>query len=147
LFSKILVPLDGSEYSQKALDMSIDLAKKYSSTIIIVHVIASTSALITSYEGVGSSLLIDLRKQLDENSRHIVESGARKTRAAGVSVTCMEESGNPPDKILELAENIGVDLIVIGDRGLSVVARFFLGSVADKVSRHCKCPILIVKTS
>ena len=145
LFDRILVPLDGSEYAEKALATAIALAQKFSSNIVVVHVILTASAIVTSPEGVGSSFLIDLRKQLEEKGRQILENGAKETRAAGIPTITIEESGNAPDKILQTAEKTKADLIVIGDRGLGVVARFFLGSVADKVSHYAKCPVLIVK--
>lgn len=146
MFERILVPLDGSEYADKALTTAIALAKQFSSNIIIVHVILIASAIMTSSEGVGSSFLIDLRKQLEETGEQILENGAKKTREAGIPVITIQESGNAPDKILQTAEKTRANLIVIGDRGLGVVARFFLGSVADKVSHYARCPVLIVKS-
>ena len=145
MFDRILVPLDGSDYAEKALDVAITLAQKFTSNIIIVHVILTASAIVTSPEGVGSTFLIDLRKQLEETGRQILENGSKRTRAAGIPVITIEESGNAPDKILQTAEKAKADLVVIGDRGLGVVARFFLGSVADKVSHYARCPVLIVK--
>ena len=146
MFERILVPLDGSEYADKALTTAIALAKQFSSNIIIVHVILTASAIMTSSEGVGSSFLVDLRKQLEETGEQMLENGAKKTREAGIPVITIQESGNAPDKILQTAEKTRANLIVIGDRGLGVVARFFLGSVADKVSHYARCPVLIVKS-
>ena len=145
MFDRILVPLDGSDYAERALDTAIALAQEFSSNIVIVHVILTASAIVTSPEGVGSTFLIDLRKQLEETGRQILENGAKRTRAAGIPVITIEESGNAPDKILQTVEKAKANLIVIGDRGLGVVARFFLGSVANKVSHYARCPVLIVK--
>ncbi|MEM2094248.1 MAG: universal stress protein [Candidatus Bathyarchaeia archaeon] len=146
MFEQILVPLDGSEYADRALSTAIAIAKRFSSDIILVHVVVAASTIISSLEGIGPSILIDLKKQLEDMGKQILENGAKKTRAEGIPTITIVESGNPPDKILQIAEKRKVDLIVIGDRGLGMVARFFLGSVADKVTRYAKCPVLIVKS-
>lgn len=145
LFNKILVPIDGSKYAEKALDIAIDLAKKCYASLIIIHVVPKTSTLITGPEAVGSSFLVDLRRQLEKSGQHILDVGAKKAQETGIIINTVLEFGNTTDKILQIADKEKVDLIVIGDRGLGFVTRFFLGSVANKVSQYAKCPVLIVK--
>jgi len=146
LISKILVPLDGSEYADKALDYAIDLAKKFSSEIILVHVVPTTAAVITGPEVLGPSLLLDLRKRLEESGHNILASGEAKTKEAGVKVTTKLDYGSPADKIINMVKEGDISLIIMADRGLGAVARFFLGSVTDKVSHHATCPVLIIKS-
>ena len=145
MFTKIVVPLDGSEYADKALGIAINLAQKHSASIVIVHVVPSTSALITGPEASSSPILLNLSNEFEESGRRILEEGAKKAQGAGIPVTTAMEHGNISDNIVSTAEKEGADLIVIGDRGLGAVARFFLGSVANKVSHQAKCPVLIVK--
>ncbi len=145
MFDRILVPLDGSDYADRALSTAIALAKQFSSNIILIHVILTASSIMTSPEGAASTFLIDLRTQLEETGRQILENGAKRAREEGIPTITIVESGSVADKILQTADRAKVDLIVIGDRGLGVVARFFLGSVADKVSHYARCPVLIVK--
>ena len=140
-----MVPLDGSEFADKALDYAIEIAKKFSSELLIVHIVQSTTAFVTGPEVLGPSLVLDLRNQLDESGRRILTAGEAKAKKAAVNVTLRMEYGNPADKILNMVKDEKIGLIVIGHRGLGAAARFFLGSVSDKVSRHATCPVLIVK--
>lgn len=141
-----MVPLDGSEYSEKALDYAIGLSKKFSSEIILFHVVQSTAAVVTGPEVLGPSLLLDLRKRLEENGQNILSSAEAKAKEAGVKTTIEMDYGNPADKIVNMVRKKNVDLVVIADKGLGSVARFFLGSVANQVSHHASCPVLIIKS-
>jgi nucleotide-binding universal stress UspA family protein len=145
LFSKILVPLDGSEFADKALDYAIGVAKKFSSELLLVHIVQTTTAFVTGPEVLGPSLIVDLEKQLEENGHHILASGEDKAKKADLKVTTKISYGNPADRILNIAKEEKADLIIMGHRGLGRAARFFLGSVSDNVSHHALCPVLIVK--
>jgi nucleotide-binding universal stress UspA family protein len=145
VFNKILVPLDGSEFAYTALDYAIDIAKKFSSELLLVHIVPTTTAFITGPDVLGSSLIMDLKKQLDESGHRILTIGEAKAKKAEVNVTIKIDSGNPVDKILKMVNEEKINLIVMGHRGLGRAARFFLGSVSDNVSHKATCPILIVK--
>ncbi|MCJ7632079.1 universal stress protein [Candidatus Bathyarchaeota archaeon] len=145
MFNKIVVPLDNSEYADKALEIAIDLAQKYSGSLILVNIVPTTSTLITSPEGTSSQILMNLGGELEENGRRILEEGAKKAREAGLPVTTVLEHGNISDHIISISEKEKAGLVVIGERGLGSVARIFLGSVANNVSHHASCPVLIVK--
>ncbi len=146
MIRRILVPLDGSEYSEKAFDYAIGLSKKFSSEIILFHVVQSTAAVVTGPEVLGPSLLLDLRKRLEENGQNILSNAEVKAKEAGVKARTEMDYGNPADKIVDMVKKKSVDLVVIADRGLGSVARFFLGSVANQVSHHASCPVLIIKS-
>ena len=145
MFDKILVPLDGSEFSYKALDYAIDIAKKFSSELLLVHIVPTTTAFLTGPDSLGSSLLIDLKKQLEESGHRILTTGEARANKVEVNVTTKIDYGNPVDKILNMVKEEKIDLVVMGHRGLGRAGRFFLGSVSDNVSRNVTCPILIVK--
>jgi nucleotide-binding universal stress UspA family protein len=161
MFAKILVPLDGSEHSLKALDYAIGVARKFSSVVHIVHIVhivqaVSAATYDTAFmmrglytrasDMAGPSFMIDLKNHLEENGRRILATTETKTREAGIKAVTTLLYGSPAEEIINFAEKEEVDLIVIGDRGLGSVTRFFLGSVSNKVSRHAPCPVLIVKT-
>jgi nucleotide-binding universal stress UspA family protein len=145
LFNKIVVPLDGSEYADRALEIAIELAGKYSASLVIVHIVPAASALVTGPEVSSAPILLNLSEELEESGRRILEEGTKKAQVTGIHVTTVLEHGNISDNIVRIADAEKADLIVIGERGLGSVARFFLGSVANKVSHHAKCPVLIVK--
>jgi nucleotide-binding universal stress UspA family protein len=66
--------------------------------------------------------------------------------ARGVEAECHARKGDPADALLQVAEENGADLIVVGNRGMTGAKRFLLGSVPNKVSHHASCSVLIVRT-
>jgi nucleotide-binding universal stress UspA family protein len=144
LFSKILVGLDGSEYSLKALDFATDLAKKYQSQLVLVHVVMRQIYAINPPEAgvlAGTAIV----RELEEDGKAILAKGEETAKAKGIPVETRLKQGVPAEELLRAAVDEKADLIVLGSRGLSQVRAFFLGSVSDKVSHHAKCPALIVR--
>jgi nucleotide-binding universal stress UspA family protein len=144
LFSKILVGLDGSDYSLKALDLAIDLAKKYQSQLVLVHVVMRQIYAINPPEAgvlAGTAIV----RELEEDGKAVLTKGEESVKAQGIPVETRLRQGVPAEELLRAAADEKADLIVLGSRGLSQVKAFFLGSVSDKVSHHAKCPTLIVR--
>ena len=128
--SKILVAIDGSESSEKALEYAVQLAKKHKAKVKLLNV--------------QESKLFDLKpKVVREVGEHVLSDAAAKVK--GLKLNTQLEFGNPAETIIEVAEKGSYDLIVVGSRGLSSVKRFFLGSVSDDISHHAKCSVLIVR--
>ncbi|MGD0549346.1 MAG: universal stress protein [Candidatus Bathyarchaeia archaeon] len=144
MFSKILVGLDGSDYSLKALDFATDLAKKYQSQLVLVHVVMRQIYAINPPEAgvlAGTAIV----RELEEDGKAILAKGEEIVKAQGIPVETRLKQGVPAEELLRAGADEKVDLIVLGSRGLSQVRAFFLGSVSDKVSHHAKCPTLIVR--
>jgi nucleotide-binding universal stress UspA family protein len=144
LFSKILVGLDGSDYSLNALEFAIDLAKKYQSQLVLVHVVMRQIYAINPPEAgvlAGTAIV----RELEADGKAILAKGEETAKSQGVLVETRLRQGVPAEELLRAAVDEKVDLIVLGSRGLSQVKAFFLGSVSDKVSHHAKCPTLIVR--
>jgi len=144
LFSRILVGLDGSDYSLKALDLAIDLAKKYQSQLVLVHVVMRQIYAINPPEAgvlAGTAIV----RELEEDGKAILAKGEGSVKVQGVPVETRLRQGVPAEELLRAAADEKADLIVLGSRGLSQVKAFFLGSVSDKVSHHARCPTLIVR--
>jgi len=144
LFSRILVGLDGSDYSLKALDFAMDLAKKYQSQLVLVHVVMRQIYAINPPEAgilAGTAIV----RELEAEGKVILAKGEETVKAQGLPVVTRLRQGVPAEEILRAAADERADLIVLGSRGLSQVKAFLLGSVSDKVSHHAKCPTLIVR--
>jgi len=144
MFSRILVAVDGSPYAERALKYAVDLAKKYGSKLIIVHVILRRFYAVTPSEA-GVLATTTFVKEMQAEGKAIVERAEAIAKAEDVSYESKLVSGVPADEIIKISRSEKADLIIIGSRGLSEVRAFLLGSVSDKVSHHCKIPILIVK--
>jgi nucleotide-binding universal stress UspA family protein len=143
MLSKILVGVDGSHPSKKALEYASNLASKYDSELYILH----------TTEEFGDSVHVQLLEQhasyVNEVRRHseilLNECESRAKELGVTKIYTIQKEGNAAEKILEIANNKGVDTIVIGSRGLSAAKEFLLGSVSHKISHHAKCSVVIVR--
>jgi universal stress protein A len=143
---RILVPLDFSGESRRALPQAIGLAEKFGARIVLVHVVAPVLAP-TMPPAMGISLeavpVPGLRKaaanQLHERGEKLVPPALYER-----SIVSM---GHPASEIIAIAERIGADLIVLTTHGRSGITRFLMGSTAEQVVRHAPCPVLTVRRS
>ena len=144
MFSRILVALDGSEYSTKALNFAIDIAKKYQSHLVLVHVVMRQVYAINPPEAgilAGTAIV----RELETEGKAILARGEETVKAQGLTVEARMRQGVPAEELLHAAADEKVDLVVLVSRGLSQVKAFLLGSVSDRVSHHARCPTLIVR--
>ncbi len=147
MFKSIVVGTDGSDTASQAVRQAVDLA----------HDVGAKVELVSAYEPVPSQRLSEERRQAPEdlqwaiNPREDVdatlEAAAEVARSAGVEVTTYARQGDPADAILDVAEEIEADLIVVGNKGMTGAKRFLLGSVPNKVSHHAPCSVLIIRTT
>ena len=134
--AKILVAYDGSEYSKKALNEAIDIAKKFLGSITLLHVYWDPSE-IQRFEGT------ELR---DLPSLRLLDDAEEGLKAANIKyeVRC-EHSNNTPNSILRVAKEEGFDCIAIGSRGLGGAKAWLLGSVSSKVVAEAECTVIVAK--
>jgi len=153
MFDKILVPLDGSEHSLKALEQALSIAKKFSGKITLLHVYSVEPILMPEPSTGGSlsipivtgaevSALIEAAKKLGNK---ILVDGENRIAGSGVEVEKLLVEGHPVEEIVALAKEGNFDLIVLGARGVSHMREMLLGSVTDGVIHHVRCPVLVVK--
>ena len=144
MFSRILVAVDGSEFAERALKCAVDMAKRYNSKLIIVHVVLRRFYAVTPSEA-GVLATTVFVKEMEAEGKEIINKAEAYAKAEGADYECRLLQGVPADEIVKTARAENADLIVVGSRGLTEVRAFLLGSVSDKVSHHAKCPTLIVK--
>lgn len=143
MFRKILVPVDGSDCSWKALEKAIELGRSFGSKILAVHVVQQP---ILPYADNVSGVFIDrVIESLMEQGREILRRASEMLERAGLEFEAILETGQPAETIISLADKLEVDLVVIGSRGTSKVKRLLLGGTSDAVVHHVKCPVLVVK--
>jgi nucleotide-binding universal stress UspA family protein len=144
MLSRILVAVDGSPFAERALQYAVDLAKKYSAKLIILHVVLRRFYAVTPSEA-GVLATTVFVKEMESEGKEIINKADAYAKAEGANYECRLVQGVPADEIVKVAQAEKVDLIVMGSRGLTEVRAFLLGSVSDKVTHHAKCPTLIVK--
>lgn len=143
MFAKILVPIDGSECSWEALEKAIQLGKLFRSKIVVVHVIQHP--IIPYSDNISGTIIDKLVENLTSQGRELLYKAKSRIEEHGLEAYTLLESGQPADVIVEVAKRERVDLIVIGDKGVSRVRRFLLGGTSDAVVHHAKCPVLVFK--
>lgn len=148
MIKRILVALDGSEHSFKALDLASDVAQKFGADLTLLHVVTSRALPAPLREFLGKEHLHGPPKWAQEQlvGENIVRAAEEKARARGATVgQVIIEDGDPSKVIVEVAERINADLLVMGSRGLSDLEGLILGSVAHKVSHLSHCTVVTVK--
>ena len=144
MFEKILVPVDGSRHGARATEMAIDLAKCHGSAVFLLHVIRDLSLPKEIMAMIRAGEVTESRMEILQNSADIILESARgRFEEAGITNVQSEcVVGDPASKILEYAEQNGVNLIVIGHRGLGPTEGL-LGGVARKLVNMTRFSVLI----
>jgi nucleotide-binding universal stress UspA family protein len=144
-FKRILVPLDGSELSETALPMALSLAEKYHGQIILLRAVEQTTSL--SYVTHANALRLRARliASLSMEVHLYLRDKQQELGKQGFNVEILVADGSPAESIIEAATSRDIDLVVMSTHGRGGVARWTAGSVADKVLRHCPCPVLLVR--
>jgi nucleotide-binding universal stress UspA family protein len=147
VFRSIVVGTDGSETAQKAVDAAVELAQLTGARL----------ELVSAYEPVSSQRLRAEARQVPAdlqwmvNPREDVDAtlseAAERVAGSGAEARTYAREGDPADAILDVAEELGSDLIVVGNKGMTGAKRFLLGSVPNKVSHHAPCAVMIIRTS
>jgi nucleotide-binding universal stress UspA family protein len=148
LFERILIATDGSRPSERAAEAGVELARLSGKSVTAVYV-ADTGRYSESVGDISHNIADKVMASAREAVLSEGESATRKVEelagAAGISIEKRIVEGQPAAEILRLAEELPADLIVVGSMGRTGLSRFLLGSVAEKVVRNSKVPVLVVQ--
>lgn len=138
MIEKILVPTDGSAFSERAFNYALFIAKQSRATILALHVINVPPPKPLDPTGISRRML--------QRGEVCLESLKKKSREAGVEIeTKILLSRSVSDAILKEASNGEFDLIIMGSHGLTGFKKFVLGSVSEAVVSRSTCPVMVVK--
>ncbi|MCL7410316.1 MAG: universal stress protein [Methanosarcinaceae archaeon] len=141
LYKKILIATDGSEPNKKAVLYGIELARLSGAKVNVVYVV-DTAAFASIPMDAGWEMMYELlQKEGNEGIQRIVDDA----KAAGIDIEGSLLEGHPSHEIIEFSENNDIDVVVLGTLGKGGLDRFLLGSVAEKVTRNSKIPVLVVR--
>jgi nucleotide-binding universal stress UspA family protein len=138
LYMNILVPLDGSSYSEKALLHACDLAKNYQSRLILLYVVEK----LVFINPLDRKVYLEMLRKVGNN---VLTTGKKIATNQGMNSKIVIKEGNIANEIIKLAKKEQCNLIVMGNKGLGATARFLLGSISNKLVNNSTCSILIVK--
>lgn len=143
-FHKILVPLDFSEHSERAVQLAAELARRYQAPLTLFHVYE----LVPYAAPEGHALYTPpppVTGLFEEFERRLQEVKARAIDAGAGEVDTLLREGFVAPQIIELAQEKHFDLIVMGTHGRQGISHLLMGSVAEKVVRTAPCPVLTVR--
>ena len=141
---KILVPVDFSDHSQRALDQAIEFAKAFRAELHLLHCYQIHPAAVSTY---GIVVPETFEHDIRMAALQRLSEWRDKVSAQGVRVQEHITAHFPAEEIVAIAERLGVDLIVMGTRGLTGFKHVLLGSVAERTIRLARCPVLTVKAA
>ncbi|MDD5617044.1 MAG: universal stress protein [Candidatus Methanoperedens sp.] len=141
LYKRILIATDGSEYTKNSIDYGLELAKNTGAKVHVIYVIDTAAFASIPMDAAWESMYTLLKQEGDEATSQVAD----KANAEGLEVERNTVEGHPAEEIIKYAEKNSINLIVMGTLGKSGLDRFLLGSVAEKVVRTSKIPVLVVR--
>jgi len=143
MFDRILLPTDGSEAVEPAVETAIGLAETHDAALSVLYIVDQPTTVSGTGEGVpGLDSLLD---ELESEGREVTDEIASRAEERGINATTTVRRGNPHDDILDFATETDADLVVMGTHGRTGIKRALLGSVTEDVVRHSEIPVLTVQ--
>ena len=146
MYQKILIPLDGSDLAERSLEHAKAIAQGCNvADVIVFRVIEplSTQTLSALAEAGGDSVG-KARERNQQDAKDYVSKVKNNLRTQGITSQAVTVEGRAADEILSYTGKNNVDLIIMSTHGRSGLSHFFFGSVAEKVSRHSRIPVLLL---
>jgi nucleotide-binding universal stress UspA family protein len=145
MYKTIVVGTDGSSTARQAVVHAAQLAALCNASLHIVHAYRPPQAMLVA-DMATVAVPADMHRHAAEAGRQICADAASEAKRIGAAVEEHAVPGDAGDALINVAEHVDADLLVVGNRGMSGVRRFVLGSVPNKVSHHSPCNLLIVDT-
>lgn len=139
---RILVPVDGSENSMKAVEKALEIGSLKKSRITILTVVNSQRDNPYILEQDYST---DISQQNIDNGKRVLNNALELCEGYNGEVDTLMRNGDIAEVVIDTAEELDIDLIVMGRRGMSISARSLLGSVSNKVLNYANRSVLVVK--
>jgi len=137
-FKKILVPLDGSKFSEKALQRACEVVNAFDSKLFLLYVVEKSLPIN----------LLDRKEYLEmvrKFGNKTLEKANNVLSKKGIIAKTFLKEGNIVNEIKKVTKKENCDLIIVGNKGLGAVTRFLLGSVSNKLAQSSSCSLLIIK--
>ena len=141
MFTKILVPADGSDNSYRALEAALVFSEKLGSSISVVNVMEQVP--ITHIES--EKLLNELLEAYKKENQEILSKCSDIAHQKGIIIKTVLLLGNPAPVILDYIKKENLDLVIMGSRGMGKFKELILGSVSSKIMHHSPCAVMIIR--
>ncbi|MFH7587697.1 MULTISPECIES: universal stress protein [Oceanimonas] len=146
MYKSLLVAVDGSKHGRKALELACHLARVDNAELHILHVPEVLPHEATLIWGIGAVAISDELKEMEALGNRILAGAEAEAQKLGVgNIYTHVDKGEPARTILKQTEKLGVDVVVLGTRGLGDLAGLVMGSVSHKVANSAKCGVITVR--
>jgi nucleotide-binding universal stress UspA family protein len=142
MVSTVAVGVDGSETAAKALEMAVEIARRFEASVVLLSVLRDASA--TSADQAVNTVELEWASNPSARVQHVLSRTQTELRRQGVDCRTLADEGEPGDVLVRLAEECGADMLVVGNKGMN---RRVLGSVPNTVAHKAGCAVLIVNTT
>ena len=137
------MPFDGSGYSEKAFEKALEIAEKFESELTVITIIQSE---IPDSAGMSLQRLEEIQDEQEDTATAMLKKLETRAKVKNISFSIkIIHNPSSSDGIVTFADNNSIDLIVMGSHGRTGLRKIVLGSVANGVIGHAKCPVLITK--
>lgn len=138
MYDRILVPVDGSEPSERAVSEAINLARSFDADLVFLYVVDVEAVSIDSYAG-------DVLERLEAHGKEAVANAEERADDAGVTAVTVVREGIPHRVITDVANEEDASMVVMGTHGRTGLGHVLLGSVTERVIRSSPVPVLTVR--
>lgn len=149
MIEKVLVAVDGSEPSGRAVSFASELLRGRDVEVTVLYVVEEPGYVGVWADGLMSPEVIvtppEIRKELESRAERVLEEARSAMEGKGLKVRTRVRWGNPAAEIIDEARTGDHDLVVLGTHGHGALRGFLMGSVSDRVARHANCPVLLVR--
>jgi nucleotide-binding universal stress UspA family protein len=139
-FEKILVPVDFSEPSKKALTYGLTLTGQFNANLILAHIVPESTALMYAFP----TELPEIEKEQYEKAKHEIDELVPAEHTAKLNLRTIIKVGKIEQELLAIVKDEGIDLVVMGTHGRRLLGRWFIGSVTEHMLRSLPVPVLTV---
>jgi nucleotide-binding universal stress UspA family protein len=144
---KVLVPMDFSEDSNQAFRIALSIASRYQSRVFLLHVISGVVLEYVADYCIDQSLVDRvLNESIVFSNEKLQEAIDKNQHVGNIKVIHNVRRGHPYEEILKEVSEREIDLIVIASHGKTGLRQYFIGSVAEKVMKEAKCPVLLIRS-
>ena len=146
MFQSIVIGTDGSDTAREAVRQAVELASQWGAR---VHIVSAYQPLrgVRVAGGQDAAERAEWRVGPDVGVESVLAEAVGACHARGVDAESYAREGDPAEAVLQVADEQGADVVIVGSKGMTGSRRFLLGSVPDKISHHAPCAVLIVKTA
>jgi len=138
----ILVPVDFSDTSERALDYAVDLAKQLGAKVVVMH---AYELPVYGFPDGAFVATVEMATRIMNGAQAGLQAEVDKRKGSGVEIKTVLRQGIPVDEVHSVADEVNADLIVVGTHGRRGLARALLGSVAENVIRTSMRPVLAIR--